>query len=317
MQMPGAEAILSRCIVLPAWLARMHVRGQVEEMESLPPSASMRVIVSSARGANGNGYGAILAFDPADNAWGTFGADGRIVDPRGLCVAPGGDLLHANSGDNRIVALDRTGQIVRDTGPIGDLDLGGGVFGPDGRYYAGSRRLRTVMALPASLDGPALPLLAPEVVPFPRGFAFAPDGRIYLASGTAPTGRGEETIKVFDADGRVVVPRLVDDPQLSPLDLTIAPNGNVLVSSEWPFGAEDASTSVREYDSTNGHLVRIFKPDGAVRFRNPRGLRFGPDGSLCCVARDEVVRFDFEAGSYAGVIVRLPDLFGQAVEFFD
>jgi DNA-binding beta-propeller fold protein YncE len=280
------------------------------------PDSAMRVLVSSAKGANGNGYGTVLAFDLAGHPLGTFSADSRITDPRGLCVTPRGDLLHANSGDNRIVAVDRAGRIVRDTGPIDGLDPGGGVFGPDGRYYAGSRRLRTVMALPASLDGPALPFLAPDVVPFPRGFAFAADGRGYLASGIGPTGDGENTIKVFDAGGQVVVPRLVDDPQLSPLDLTLAPNGNVVVSSEWPFGAEDASTSVREYDGTSGRLVRIFKPDGSVRFRNPRGLRFGPDGNLYCVARDEVVGFDFGTGSYAGAIVRLSSLFGQAVEFF-
>jgi DNA-binding beta-propeller fold protein YncE len=277
----------------------------------------MRIIVSGAKGANGNGYGTILAFDLAGNSLGTFSADRRIIDPRGLCVTPSGDLLYANSGDDRIVALDRAGEIVRDTVPIDGLDPGGGVFGPDGRYYVGSRRLRTVMALPASLDGPALPFLSPEVVPFPRGFAFAADGRSYLSSGMGPTGDGEETIKVFDTGGRVVVPRLVDDPQLSPLDLTMAPNGNVVVSSEWPFGAEDASTSVREYDSASGQLVRIFKPDGPVGFRNPRGLRFGPDGNLYCVARDEVVGFDFETGSYVGAVVRLSGLFGQAVEFFD
>ena len=42
---------------------------------------------------------------------------------------------------------------------------------------------------------------SPEVVPFPRGFAFAPDGRIFLASGMGPSGIGEKTIKVFGADG--------------------------------------------------------------------------------------------------------------------
>jgi hypothetical protein len=64
-------------------------------------------------------------------------------------------------------------------------------------------------------------------------------------------------------------------------------------------------------------LVRIFTAHESVRFRNPRGLRFGPDGDLYCVGRDEVARFDFETGAYAGAIVRLSDLFGQAVHFFD
>ena len=116
---------------------------------------SMRLLVSSAKGTNGNGYGAILSFDLPGPAFGNFSDDHRIVDPRGLCVSPSRDVLHANSGDDRIVALDRMGEIVRATGRIDALHPGGGVFGPDGRYYVGSRRLGTVMALPAMLDGPA------------------------------------------------------------------------------------------------------------------------------------------------------------------
>jgi DNA-binding beta-propeller fold protein YncE len=215
-----------------------------------------------------------------------------------------------------VLALDQKGRVLKDTGPINALDPGGGVFGPDGRYYVGSRRLRTIMAVPPSLDGPAIPCLPPEVVPFPRGFAFAPDGRIFLASGMSPTGIGENTIKVFDADGHLLVPLLVEDPQLSPLDLAMAPNGNIVVSCEWPFGGRDAISSVREYDSTSGRLVRSFRPDGSTLFRNPRGLRFSPDGDLYCVARDEVVSFDFETGDFSGVIVNCPGLFGQALEFF-
>jgi hypothetical protein len=132
----------------------------------------------------------------------------------------------------------------------------------------------------------------------------------------SPSGIGEDTIKVFDANGELVAPRFVDDSQLSPLDLAIAPNGNIVVSSEWPFGATDATSSVRDYDSTSGRLVRIFKPDGSIRFHNPRGLRFGRHGNLYCVARDEVVSFNFETGLYGGTILNLSDLFGQAVEFF-
>jgi WD40 repeat protein len=201
-------------------------------------------------------------------------------------------------------------------GEINIADPGGGVFGPDGRYYVGSRRLRTIIAMPARLDGPAIPYLPPEVVPFPRGFAFAPDGRIFLASGISLSGIGEYTIKVFDADGHLLAPSLVEDSQLSPLDLAIAPNGNIVVSCEWPFGGRDAVSSVREYDSTSGRLVRIFRPDGSILFRNPRGLRFSPDGDLYCVARDEVVSFDFETGDFSGAIVNCSDLFGQALEFF-
>jgi DNA-binding beta-propeller fold protein YncE len=81
--------------------------------------------------------------------------------------------------------------------------------------------------------------------------------------------------------------RLVSDPELSPLDLAIAPNGNLVVSSEHPFGASGAAMTVREYDAADGHLVRVFSP--SAELRRPRGLRFGPDGHLYCVAQDEVV----------------------------
>jgi DNA-binding beta-propeller fold protein YncE len=276
----------------------------------------MRLVVSSAKGAHGAGYGAVLAYDLVGNALGAFCDDSRVADPRGLCVDPSRDLLFVNNGNGSVLALDQKGEVRKDTGPINAIDPGGGVFGPDGRYYVGSRRLRTIMAMPARLDGPAIPYLPREAVPFPRGFAFAPDGRVFLASGMSPSGIGENTIKVFDADGRLLAPRFVEDSQLSPLDLAIAPNGNIVASSEWPFGRRDAISSVREFDSTSGRLVRIFRPEGSILFRNPRGLRFSPDGDLYCVGRDEVVSFDFETGDFAGAIVNCPDLFGQALEFF-
>jgi hypothetical protein len=44
------------------------------------------------------------------------------------------------------------------------------------------------------------------------------------------------------------------DPQLSPLDLAIAPSGNIVVNSEHPFGAANVTTTIREYDRADGHL---------------------------------------------------------------
>src|SRR6202047_900503 len=98
----------------------------------------MPLIVTSASGSNGNGYGALLAFDVGGQPLGRFSNDGRIVDPRGLGVGRGNGLLFVNSGADRILALDATGRVVRDTGPIEGLNPGGGNFGPDGRYYVGS-----------------------------------------------------------------------------------------------------------------------------------------------------------------------------------
>jgi DNA-binding beta-propeller fold protein YncE len=275
----------------------------------------MAILVTSASGANGEGYGSLLTFGPGGEFLGPFSDDPRIADPRGLSVDPLGALIYLNSGDDRVLALDHDGHVVLDSGRIPGLDPGGGTFGPDGRYYVGMRRRRTILAMPATLDRPGEAVLPDDVVPFPRGFGFARDGQLYFASGTAPSGEGDNTILGFDAVGRLRTPQLVTDPELSPLDLTIAPNGNILVSSEWPFGDPDAVASVREYDPATGHLVRVLVPDDPARFRRPRGLRFGPGGRLYCVAEDGVAAFDFATGSFAGSVVQLARLNGQALVF--
>jgi DNA-binding beta-propeller fold protein YncE len=273
----------------------------------------MRILVTSANGANGNGYGAILGFGPEGEFTGPFSGDPRIADPRGLSLDPAGALIYLNSGDDRIVALDFHGYVVRDSGRIRGLDPGGGEFGPDGRYYVTMRRQRTIRALPAALDEQGEFLLPEGIVPFPRGFGFGPEGRLYLASGVAPSGQGDNTIAVFDRSGTLRTPRLVTDPKLSPLDLKVAPNGNIVVASEWPFGAPDAVTSVREYDAATGQLARVLVPERSARFRKPRGLRFGPGGLLYCVGENNVVAFDFHTGRFAGPVVRLARLNGQAL----
>jgi hypothetical protein len=274
------------------------------------------LLVTSAAGVNGDGYGALLAFDRHGRPLGAFSNDGRITDPRGLAVDQKKELLFLNSGSDRVLALNRNGKVVRDTGPIPQLDPGGGTFGPDGRYYVGLRSARTIMVLSATLNDTGERILPPGMVPFPRGFAFSRDGALFLSSGIGPNGEGDNTIVAF-AQGQNLKPsRLVSDPELSPLDLAMAPNGNIVVSSEHPFGLPDAVTSVREYGAADGHLIRVFSAGGSAQFRRPRGLRFGPDGTLYCVARDEVIAFDFPSGRCLGAVVRFPRLNGQAVELF-
>jgi DNA-binding beta-propeller fold protein YncE len=276
----------------------------------------MTLLVTSAAGVNGAGYGKIIAFADDGKPIGVFGNDPRIVDPRGLGISRVGGLLFVNSGSDRILALDRNGHVVHASRSIVGLNLGGGNFGPDGRYYVGLRSERTIMAFASKLDRAGEYILPPHVVPFPRGFAFGHDGRLFLASGIGPGGDGDNTILAFDSGRRMLPSWKVRDPELSPLDLAIAPNGNVVVSSEHPFGAANAVTTIREYNQADGRLERVFVPKYGVRFQKPRGLRFGPDARLYCVAQDEVVVFDFETGECLGAVARLPRLNGQAVIFF-
>jgi hypothetical protein len=276
----------------------------------------MALLVTSASGGKGDGFGALLRFELDSTLRGTFINDDRVVDPRGLAVDPKENLLFLNSGADRVLAISSHGRIVRDTGRIEGLNPGGGNFGPDGRYFVGLRSERTIVALRTSLDSAVERLFPPGVVPFLRGFAFGPDGRLFLASGIGPNRQGDNIIMAFTPGTPKQPSRLVADPELSPLDLAIAPNNNIVVSSEHPFGAVDAVTSVREYDSADGHLIRVFSPNGKAEFRKPRGLRFGPNGLLYCDARDEVVGFDFVGGERLGAVARLPRLNGQALVFF-
>ena len=64
----------------------------------------MRILVTSASGANGNGYGAILGFGPEGEFTGPFSSDQRIIDPRGLSLDPSSALIYVNSGDDRVLA---------------------------------------------------------------------------------------------------------------------------------------------------------------------------------------------------------------------
>ncbi|SHG49527.1 hypothetical protein [Bradyrhizobium erythrophlei] len=276
----------------------------------------MTLLVTSAAGANGAGFGKLLAFTDDGRLIGVFGDDPRIADPRGLGIDPVDKVLFVNSGSNRILALDRNGQVVRATGIVEGLNPGGGNLGPDGRYYVGLRGERTIMAFARKLDSVGEYVLPPHVVPFPRGFAFGHDGRLFLASGIGPGGEGNNIILAFDTDRRMLPSWKVRDLELSPLDLAVAPGGNIVVSSEHPFGAADAVTTIREYDQADGRLVRVLVPNHGVRFQKPRGLRFGPHARLYCVAQDEVVAFDFETGDCLGAVARLPGLNGQAVIFF-
>ena len=149
----------------------------------------MVLLVTSAAGANGDGYGAPLAFDANGKSLGAFSDDSRVFDPRGLGINRENSLLFLNSGADRVLALDRDGQIVRDTGPIPGLNPGGGNFGPDGRYYVGLRTARSIMAFSPELETAGEYILPTGIVPFPRGFGFGADGRLFLASGVGPNGK--------------------------------------------------------------------------------------------------------------------------------
>jgi hypothetical protein len=58
----------------------------------------MPLLVTSAAGINGDGYGALLAFEIDGSPLGVFSHDTRISDPRGLAFDEDQGMLFVNSG---------------------------------------------------------------------------------------------------------------------------------------------------------------------------------------------------------------------------
>lgn len=75
-----------------------------------------RILVTSAGGANGDGYGTLLCFSASGELAGPFSNDPRINDPRGLSLSPAGDLIYVISGDDRVLALGQNGDVTLDSG---------------------------------------------------------------------------------------------------------------------------------------------------------------------------------------------------------
>jgi DNA-binding beta-propeller fold protein YncE len=144
-----------------------------------------RILVTSASGANGDGYGTLLCFSAAGELAGPFSNDPRISDPRGMSLSPAGDLVYVTSGDDRVLALDTNGNVMLDSGRHEGLDGGGGAFAPDGRYCVTLRRRGTILALPPRLDAGGEPLL-PESVP--PGRVTTPSLRLTATAGSAIRG---------------------------------------------------------------------------------------------------------------------------------
>ena len=204
-QIPGLRATVASAADItdqPTMLASQefpHLAGQIPALLK-PRTHSHQVMTSPGKGRELGSHEA----DPGherqwrERRWirnvslllrrglaGPFSDDPRITDPRGLSLSPAGDLAYITSGDNRVLALDKNGNVILDSGRNEGVDAGGGTFAPDGRYCVTLRR-GTILAFPPRLDTEGVPLLPDGAVPFPQGFGFGDGGQLYLSSG----GRG-------------------------------------------------------------------------------------------------------------------------------
>jgi hypothetical protein len=219
----------------------------------------MALLVTSASGANGAGYGKLLAFDEGGHALGPFSDDDRIVDPRGVGVK--GALLFLNSGSNRILALDSKRRIVGDSGAItATSDRTGTIMSDRGPSGPSSplRRRSIDRASPCSL--PRWSRFHAAMHSARTALSFSLPASVRAARATTPSWPSVRA-------GSSTPPGMLKTPTSAPLDLAIAPNGNIVVSSQHPFGAPDATITIREYARTDGHPVRVLAPGRGIGFR--------------------------------------------------
>ena len=180
----------------------------------------------------------------------------------------------SSTAPNACWRSNSVGKVVRDSGVIAGLNPGGGTFGPDGRYYVGLRDARTVLALPPNLRTSGEYVLPSGIVPFPRGFGFNTEGKLFLSSGVGPDGKGDDTIVAFSGD-RTRAVRLVDDPELSPLDLTWR-----RTATWWCRVSARSERSTRSPRSAN----TILRAGGLCACSPPHALRRFAGRVVCALA---------------------------------
>lgn len=290
-----------------------------------PKSTNLRdydLLISSASYATGVLKNGVFRVNPmTGETLGQFGCGAKIVDPRGIRLSPGGKhVLVANGDDKVLVFAADTGQFSNELLPVQGLNPGGVKFGRDGRFYVGARSARTIVAFDVSGKTPPSTFVPGSYVKFPRGLAAAPSGFIYLASGTDPaSGEGQNTVLRFNQDGSLDQSFKVVDADLSPTDTDVAPSGNLLSHSEFPFKDPKAIATVREYDWKTGRLVRVFDAGsdetGQHIEKRPRGITVGPDGMLYASSQDHVVRFNLETGKFDKIIFSSPGINAQSIIF--
>ncbi|NET25583.1 hypothetical protein [Okeania sp. SIO1I7] len=281
------------------------------------------VVVTSA--AN-NGNDAAIRFDGLTGRLiGEFPNGGGLTDPRDIVQEiDESNTVLINGGNDNVLRFDATtGNFIETFIEFPELNGGGAVFGPDNNYYVGARSLGSIVRFNGQTGDFIDEFIPSELVDFPRGFVFGSDGNFYLGNGADPaTGGGGGTVIQYDGlTGEVLNPNFVNDPELSPLDVINGLDGNIYVSSEFPFGQDDSVATVRVYDVDTGALLDVLDAgldaEGTPILDAPRGLGFGPDGNLYAssTGTGSVVRFDGATGDLIDVFIEFPQLNGQALNF--
>ena len=125
------------------------------------------------------------------------------------------------------------------------------------------------MAFAAALDAPGELVLSPGIVPFPRGFAFDREGRLFLASGIGPNGVGDNTIVAFAPGERGEPSRLSNDPNSARSIWLLRPTATswcrASTPSAQPTPLRPFANTTPSADSLSASSLRTARPNFASR----------------------------------------------------
>jgi hypothetical protein len=269
------------------------------------------LVVSS---ASRLGYGTLRCFEEPVG-WTTFGPP-EIKDPRGVRRRAKDAYFAVNEPSAAVWLLRFDGTALARIDLPAGIDPGGGAFAPDGLYYIGSRSQRSIEQVDLAARRYCRRAVTLDGISFPRGFAVLDDGGFVVASGTHPVlGGGRRSLFLYNRNGSLESDAFVDDPLLDPLDLALH-DGYLYVTSEFPFGADNAVVSLRRYDAKNGAPSGTWSAEHSPAFgrvQKPRGIAFTDDGTLLMCAQSCVLAIDVTTLGSAWLVAEDEHLAGQSL----
>ncbi len=308
--------------IFDIWLNRDYTRygaaieQDVVRDETWQPSDRMRMYIRKDIASQLWSYGAAPAIAPQTDPYeqgfmelpanlvvGEFGTEaGQLSAPRGIAIAPNGNIYVADSRNHRIQQYSAEGQPIRSWGtystlessnaPLGTFNEPWGVaVGPDGSVYVSDTWNHRVQKF--SANGEALSMWGvfglaetPGALYGPRGLTVDAQGRVYVAD------TGNKRIVVYDSNGTVLSTfgsEGYESGQLyEPVDVKIDKNGYAYVtdtwnqriqvfapgadgvtftpSNEWPVAAWNS-------ESLDNKPYLAIAPSGNVLITDPEGYR--------------------------------------------
>ncbi len=237
---------------------------------------------------------------------------GQLNGPRGLAIAPNGDILVADSRNHRIQQFSPQGEFIRAWGSFSGADslqAAPGTFnepwgvavGPDGSVYVSDTWNHRVQ----KFDSQGQFITAwgvfglsdtPGSLYGPRGITVDEQGRVFVAD------TGNKRIVIYDADGNLLGQFGGEGFGLGqlyePVDVKLDKNGLAYVTDTWnqriqifmPFDDGTGFNAIQEWpvsawfsESLDNKPYLAIAPNGDVLISDPEGYRiiaFSPTGEI-------------------------------------